>query len=871
VTGDPEHPANHGRLCSKGSALADTLSLDGRLLRPRLRGCDVSWDTALQAVAERFSSAIDRHGPDAVAFYVSGQLLTEDYYVANKLMKGYIGSANIDTNSRLCMSSAVSAHMRAFGEDIVSVSYEDVESADLIVLVGSNTAWCHPVLYQRIVKAKEARPGMKVVLIDPRATPTGEIADLHLPLKAGSDVVLFNGLLNFLHRHGIEDRAFIDAHTRGDRHAVTVAINTAGETAAVARLCGIQTSAVEAFYGLFARTARVITLFSQGVNQSSSGTDKVNSIINCHLFTGRIGRPGAGPFSITGQPNAMGGREVGGLATVLAAHMNLGSAEHRNIVQGFWRSPAIASTPGFKAVDLFEAIHGGRVKAVWIAGTNPIVSLPNANRARAALQRCELVVVSDCMADTDTTAHAHVLLPATTWGEKDGTVTNSERCISRQRPFLPAPGESKPDWWMFCEVAKRMGFKEGFNFNSPHEIFIEHAQLSAAGNDGRRAFDIGALGGLTREAYDSLKPARWPMPKVASAMGATQASPADSARDRPSEIFAEGRFYHPDGRARFIATVPRLPRFCTDSEYPLVLNTGRIRDQWHTMTRTGRSARLMAHAPEPFVDMHAQDALLAGVRTGELVQVITRWGSLVARLRTSGEIARRTIFVPMHWNSRFAGDARVGALVNPAVDPISGEPEFKHTPARVAPLVVAWQGFALSRKPLLIRDATAWSLTPSAGCLRYELAGRRVFGDWSSWARRMLEADAPDADWLEYVDQSTGVFRAARVIDERIEACIFLSPRPDLPSRTWLASLFTKPTLAAIDRRAVLAGRPLEAGVDSSEIVCSCFSVRRDSIHAGIRQQGLTTALQIGQYLRAGTNCGTCLPELNAMLKSKRA
>jgi assimilatory nitrate reductase catalytic subunit len=475
------------------------------------------------------------------------------------------------------------------------------------------------------------------------------------------------------------------------------------------------------------------------------------------------------------------------------------------------------------------------------------------------------------VADTDTTAHAHVLLPAMTWGEKDGTVTNSERCISRQRAFLPAPGESKPDWWMFCEVAKRMGFKEGFNFKSPHEIFIEHAQLSAAGNDGKRAFNIGAMAELSREDYDNLPPTRWPQPHVASAMGQIPGSPADPAHDRAPEIFADGRFYHPDGRARFIATVPRSPNYLTDTEYPLILNTGRIRDQWHTMTRTGRSARLMAHAPEPFVDMHAQDALLAGVRAGELVQVTSRWGSLIARLRTSGEIARRMIFVPMHWNSQFAGNARVGALINPAVDPISGEPEFKHTPARVAPFIVAWQGFALSRKPLLIRDATAWSLTPSADCLRYELAGRRVFGNWTPWARRMFDADAPNTDWLEYVDQSTGVFRAAYVIDDRIEACVFLSPRPDLPPRLWLASLFAKSTLETLDRTALLTGRPPAAGIDPGDIVCSCFGVGRNSINAGIRQRGLTTALQIGQHLRAGTNCGSCLPELNAILKVERA
>ncbi len=855
VLGDPLHPANFGRLCSKGSALAETLGHDGRLLHPQLHGKNTTWPIALQTIADRFSRIVHEYGPDAIAFYVSGQLLTEDYYVANKLMKGYIGSANIDTNSRLCMSSAVSAHVRAFGEDVVPVTYEDIEEADLIVLVGSNTAWCHPVLFQRILKAKERRPQMKVVLIDPRCTPTAEIADLHLPLKPGSDVYLYNGLLNYLHEQGAADAAFIESHTRDVGRALTTAHNTAGDTAAVARACRLQEGAVQKFYRMFSDTQRVVTMFSQGVNQSSAGTDKANSIINCHLLTGRIGKVGAGPFSITGQPNAMGGREVGGLATTLAAHLDLGTQKDRELVQGFWNSPLIAATPGYKAVDLFEAIHAGLVKAVWIAGTNPVVSMPDADRVRTALKRCELVVISDCVAETDTTVHGHVLLPAAAWGEKEGTVTNSDRTISRQRAFLTPPGDTKPDWWMFCEVAKRMGFIEAFSFRSPHEIFVEHARLSAVDNDGKRAFDIGALGSLSPEAYEALAPTRWPL----RSSGEPVAAP-----------FSDGRFSHADGRARFIPTLPRAPRHATDEEYPLVLNTGRIRDQWHTMTRTGRAARLMSHTPEPFVDMHAQDALLASVRAGELVKVSTRWGSLIARLRTSGEMARRSIFVPMHWNSIFASDARVGALVNPAVDPISGEPEFKHTPARVSSFVVAWQAFALSRRPLLIRDATAWSMSPTPACWRYELAGHRVFGHWSPWARRMLDAGGHGTDWIEYVDRTIGVYRAAAIVDNRLESCVFLSPRPDLPSRTWLTGLFAKSTLGDEDRLGLLTGAPINRDADQGDTVCSCFNVGRNTICAVIRGSSLHTVEQIGKRLRAGTNCGSCLPELRAILKAER-
>jgi assimilatory nitrate reductase catalytic subunit len=446
IEGDPDHMASRGRLCVKGSALGETLGLDGRLLAPairehgRLRGA--SWEEALDKVASTFASIIAEHGPDSVAMYVSGQLLTEDYYVANKFMKGFVGSANIDTNSRLCMSSAVAGHKRAFGEDLVPGCYEDFELAELIVLVGSNTAWCHPTLFQRITKAKEARPSLRIVAIDPRRTATCELADLHLPVKAGTDVWLFNGLLSYLARSGAADDGFVAAHTAGLDAALAEADGCAG-IGSVARTCGVDPQQLLAFYEMFAATDKVVTAFSQGVNQSSSGTDKVNSIINCHLLTGRIGRPGMGPFSLTGQPNAMGGREVGGLANMLAAHLDFDKPVHREAVRSFWDAPRIADKPGLKAVDLFRAIEEGKVKAVWIMATNPVVSLPDADQVRRALERCELVVVSDMSGDTDTARLGHVLLPALGWGEKDGTVTNSERCISRQRRFLPAPGQAR--------------------------------------------------------------------------------------------------------------------------------------------------------------------------------------------------------------------------------------------------------------------------------------------------------------------------------------------------------------------------------------------------------------------------------------------
>ncbi|TAN64804.1 MAG: nitrate reductase, partial [Magnetospirillum sp.] len=476
VKGDPDHPANFGKLCVKGAALAETIGLDGRLLHPEIGGEPVGWDTALDTVADRFGAVIAEHGPDAVAFYVSGQLLTEDYYVANKLMKGFIGSANIDTNSRLCMSSTVAGHVRAFGADTVPGCYQDIELADLVVLVGSNAAWCHPVIFQRLLAEKIRRPDLRIVVIDPRRTATAECADLHLAIRPGSDAVLFNGLL---------------AHLKGEETEVD---------------CGVALEQIVTFFSWFAETEKVVTLWSQGINQSSSGTDKVDAIINCHLVTGRIGRPGMGPFSLTGQPNAMGGREVGGLANMLAAHMGFDDTAIDRVGR-FWGAGRMATRPGLKAVDLFHAVADGKIKALWVMATNPAVSLPEADLVRTAMAACPFVVVSDCEADTDTTRLAHVRLPALAWGEKDGTVTNSERRISRQRPFLPAPGEARADWWIISRVAARLGHAEAFAYEGPADIFAEHCRLTAFENGGSRDLDLGGLSGAD---YDALMPIQWP-------------------------------------------------------------------------------------------------------------------------------------------------------------------------------------------------------------------------------------------------------------------------------------------------------------------------------------------------------------------------
>ncbi len=850
LQGDPDHPANRGHLCSKGAALEQTLDLEGRLLHPVVRGKRADWKQALTAVADGFNAVIREHGPDAVAFYVSGQLLTEDYYVANKLMKGYIGSANIDTNSRLCMSSAVAGHKRAFGSDTVPGCYEDLERAKLIVFAGSNAAWCHPVLYQRIVRARRENPDLQVVVIDPRRTPTCDIADLHLPLRPGSDAILFNGLLVHLERQGERNDLFLEHCTEGFREALNVAEATAPTIESVAARCGLEEQAVAEFYRLFARTERTVTLYSQGINQSSSGTDKVNAILNCHLFTGRIGRPGMGPFSLTGQPNAMGGREVGGLANQLAAHMELTVPEHRELVQRFWDSPRMAEKPGALAMDMFRRIERGHIKALWVMATNPAVSLPDGERIRTAMRKCPLVVVSDCMADTDTARLAHILLPAAAWGEKDGTVTNSERRISRQRRFLPLPGAARPDWWIICEVAKRMGFHNGFDYTGSADIFREHAALSGYGNSGERDFDISGLAALSDAEYDRLEPLQWPVP-------------------RPGEgtprMFSRGRFFTASGKARLVPVEPRLPRNIPDQDYTLVLNTGRLRDQWHTMTRTGKAPRLTEHSPEPTATLHPEDAGELGIADGVLVNLSSRWGEVIVRARISTEQRRGSVFVPIHWSDRFASSGRIDAVVNPDTDPLSGQPEFKHTPVRVIVYEPAWHGFLLSRRRPDLSAASYWVMAKGEGYYHCELAGEQPETDWPAWARKLLCSD-DDADWVEYLDRGHHRYRGVRMVGDRLESCIFIGPDHELPARSWLASLFSRERLSATERKGLLAGRPPAGEKEAGHIVCACFSVGVNTLTEAIRTHRLTSVEAIGERLKAGTGCGSCVPELRGLL-----
>jgi len=909
VEGDPCPPANFGRLCSKGSALGETLSLDGRLLYPMIRGAAgslarVSWDRALDRVANAFQETIARHGPDSAAFYVSGQLLTEDYYVANKLMKGFLGSANIDTNSRLCMASSVAGHKRAFGADAVPGCYEDLDEADLLVLVGSNAAWCHPVLHQRMQRNRAAR-GAKIVVIDPRATATAEEADLFLPLAPGSDAALFSGLLVHLAKHGALNRAFIGDHTDGFSETLARARHLAPDIEAAASLCEVPARDIALFFQWFQAAEKTVTAFSQGVNQSAQGTDKVNAIVNCHLATGRIGRPGMGPFSLTGQPNAMGGREAGGLANQLAAHMGF-ETESVDRVRRFWAAPHMAEREGLKAVQLFDAIAEGRVRALWVMATNPAVSLPRADAAREALGKLDFLAVSDVVLSNDTiSAGAHVLLPAAAWGEKGGTVTNSERRVSRQRAFLAAPGETKPDWWMVAEVAKRMGFGAAFDYASEADVFREHARLSAFENEGTRAFDLSGLSDLSADEYESLEPVQWPvfaskaavlaapppnLPRkgggmASSARRAKSSLPEEeniketstgslplAGRDRvggtptaetSARLFAGGRFFTPNRRARFIPIAP--PRLADPAvnSLPLLLNTGRVRDQWHTMTRTGKSPLLGAHIGEPFVAVHPRDAERAAVADGALARVATLHGSAVLRAIVTESQRPGEIFAPIHWSGETASHARVGALAQPACDPFSGQPELKATPAALAPARYAAHGFLLARSPPALPAGLWWARAAIEGGAGYRLASAAPFEDWPALARGLL---AGEGALTELCDAGQGRYRAALIRDNRVESCLFLARDPAaLPGWMWLKERFAEPTLSDAARRALLLGRAPNGAPDDGPIVCACFGVGARAIRAAIGS-GCASPAGIGVKLKAGTNCGSCIPELKRLI-----
>ncbi|WP_224737933.1 nitrate reductase [Psychrobacter sp. 28M-43] len=1065
VKGDPEHPANSGKLCSKGSALAQTLGTARRLTEPYYQNKqavmqqhqpmqlgndfnakDVSdkslikqtdWDTVLGDVASRLNDTIAKHGRDSIMFYVSGQLLTEDYYVANKFIKGFIGNNNIDSNSRLCMSSAVAGHKRAFGADLVPGNYEDLEVCDLLVLVGSNMAWCHPILFGRFLAAKKANPNKKLIVIDPRRTDSCEFADLHLPIAAGTDTHLYNGLLHYLDQQGCQDDEYV-SQSLGVDDAVNAA--KAWSIDKVASACQVSADSIRQFYESVAATDKTVTAFSMGVNQSQSGTDKVNAIINTHLFTGRVGKVGASPFSLTGQPNAMGGREVGALANLLAAHLELDNADHRQLVADFWQSPqTIAPNVGVKACDAAAAILDGRIKAIWIMATNPVVSLPDADNFRQALTKCDLVIVSDCSVDSDTVKCADIVLPAQGWGEKSGTVTNSERRISRQRALMPALGLAKPDWWILSQVATRMGLT-GFDYQHPSEIFNEHVALTAYGNTHSHrtshsnknyprylnlSKDLSALMtdevpadkpaqqyisqhinqngnqtyqpiALSQQAYEEMLPFQW---------GGTRISMIDKIKPLENEIINSEAAVT---KSQLIAITPsdeasvanvhrhqsrKNSQLIVDNRTPfkhefehdtqpenevvyLRLITGRLRDQWHTMTRTGLAPQLNQHQPVPTLTIHPNDARQLGVQDNDFVQLHRRFENhgkyesyengvtsngivndtamstakdgnestsiVLAQVAISDTLRVGDAFMPMHWSNAFASFARVGPLIPTVVDPLSGQPELKNSAISVTPVPMQsfgkilvhpeWQDAVIVQlRTILVNfsakasekglsetkcearsnnivpealPALTWSLSHQNNSVLINLASPMVEASstlacpefWQNFIASMQSLSQPNPqegvmhtaftvdnvqNQLRFIvtqsapeiDSNNAAINSGSSDDERpstqLIMAIYVAPtQKQLPSVRWLDSCFTDTSQIPVNQRYkwLLAGRPASGYVDPGPLVCSCMSVGKNTILNAITQHGCTSATAVGKQCRAGTNCGSCVGQINALI-----
>ncbi|RZK24256.1 MAG: NAD(P)H-nitrite reductase [Hymenobacter sp.] len=668
VVGNPAYPVNRGALCSKGLNLQYTVNdRSDRLLHPQMRYNKsrplqrVSWDEALQRTAAVFRTFIEQYGPDSVAFYASGQCLTEEYYVVNKLIKGFIGSNNIDTNSRLCMSSAVVGYKLALGEDSVPVCFDDIELADCFLVTGANPAWCHPILWRRVEAHKAAHPETKVIVIDPRATDTCALADLHLQLIPGTDVVLNQAIGRALIERGDIDLAFIEHHAEGFEAYQQVVFER--PLAESAQLCGVAEADIRLAASYIGSAQAFISLWTMGLNQSAVGVDKNLSLLNLHLITGQIGRPGAGPLSLTGQPNAMGGREVGGLANLLPAHRNLNNATHRAEVQQFWGSGPLAATPGYTATEMFEALEDGRLKAIWIICTNPLTSLPNVRQAEAALAKAKFVVVQEISNKPETLAYADVILPAAAWAEKEGTMTNSERRISHLAKVVDAPGEALPDAEIICRFARAMGFS-GFDFPDAAAIYAEHTRLTTG-----TSLDIS---GLTYDILRERGSVQWPY-----RLG--QAEP-DTAR-----LFADQQFYTSSRRAVIHPVAVAFRSEAPDEEFPFILTTGRIRDQWHTMTKTGKVSKLNQHIPQAFLELHPQDAAALGVREGDLVAVQSRRGEVRVAARLAAGIRPGVVCLPMHWGKILGSDLnRANNVTSGALDPISKEPDFKFCAVQVA-------------------------------------------------------------------------------------------------------------------------------------------------------------------------------------------
>lgn len=838
IAGDNHHPANFGKLCIKGKNLGDTLDNRNRLTQPQVNQQSQPWSRTLDFVASKLNQTIAEHGKDSVAFYVSGQLLTEDYYVANKLMKGFIGSGNIDTNSRLCMSSAVAAHKRAFGEDIVPMSYSDITWADVIVLAGSNLAWCHPVIYQRIRDEKQRRPELKLVVIDPRVTASTELADLHLPIKAGGDLILFNGLLNYLSQHQQLDPG-IDG--------LDAALCSAAADSKRLTEIGLTAAQIDSFYQLFAASDKVVTLFSQGINQSVQGTDQGSAILNCHLASGKIGKPGSGPFSITGQPNAMGGREVGALANTLASHIEFDDVALHQPLSEFWQTDNLATGAGLKAVELFDAIDDGRIKAIWIIATNPLVSLPDNAKIQRALEKCPLVIVSDCVASNDTLRFADVILPAQSWGEKSGTVTNSERRISRQRGFLTPYGEAKPDWWIISEVAKRMGFAKQFNYRSPREIFAEHAALSGLNNHGSRAFDISAFSHLSEAQYQHWTPIQWPQPRGQSIVVSDQL------------LFSDGKYFNHNHKAQLVSVSAAAHQ---PESNGFTLNTGRNRDQWHTQTRTGKSAILTNRHPEPEVEIHPDDASRLNIVDHKLVRLTSDRGQLLVRVKLSHFQRRQELFMPIHWSKINNNQGCVSQLVMPDFDPVSGQPAFKHTKVSIKP----WR--ANSEAMLVVKEAMALNLCPYqveqviSGGYCYHLASDERPEQLFKRLNELVADLNLGNSYLDASDPASQYYRKSYLTNGQLMAGVLVGQsKGDLPDG-WISQFYQLSDNDAARRSLISSDVKAQ---QQQKTFCQCLKIPLKDIRSAIANGGLTVA-EIREKTGAGNGCGSCIGDISLLL-----
>ncbi|WP_114779309.1 nitrate reductase [Botryobacter ruber] len=667
VEGDKNHPVNKGMLCSKGMNLQYTVNdKSDRLLYPQMRYNKsmplqrVGWEEAFQRTAAVFKTFIQKYGPDSVGFYVSGQCLTEEYYVINKLIKGFIGSNNIDTNSRLCMSSAVVGYKMSLGEDSVPVCYDDIELADCFYVTGANPAWCHPILWRRVEAHKAANPDVKIILVDPRVTDTCAIADLHLQLNPGTDVVLNHAIGRLLIENGDVDFDFIRNHAEGfDAYQQVVFERTVEEAA---NICGLQEADIRLAAQYIGQAKGFISMWTMGLNQSAVGVDKNLSLINLNLITGHIGKPGSGPFSLTGQPNAMGGREVGGLSNILPAHRNLNNPAHREEVRRFWGGTELSSKPGYTATQMFEALESGQLKAIWIVCTNPLTSLPNVRQAEAALKKAKFVVVQDISNKPETLKYADVVLPAAAWAEKEGTMTNSERRITLVNKVVDAPGEALPDAEIICRFAQKMGYK-GFDFEDAAAIYKEHAQLTAG-----TYIDIT---GLSYEVLKEKKTVQWPYRTGETGEG-------------DQRLFTDKVFYTPSTKAVIHPVPVEFRSERPDEDFPLILTTGRIRDQWHTMSKTGKVNKLKKHISQAFLEIHPADAAQLQIANDDIVLVNSRRGEVRVKAKVSDSIKQGVVFLPMHWGKILGSDLnRANNVTNDVLDPVSGEPDFKYCAVRV--------------------------------------------------------------------------------------------------------------------------------------------------------------------------------------------